>query len=370
MIARYAFWVVAAIAVLYAPLAINYMWHFFDPGVVHLQREADTALNGAAYENGPLSVNVTRHDAYADHRVAMLVHTTLGGIALLLALFQFSPRLRTRHRTLHKWTGRVYLPLMTISMLTAIAFLVMAPIVHFDGGRAFDLQLWALASGTLASGWIGFAAIRRKDMVTHRAWMTMNLSLMMTAPLLRVGWFGLGRIIDNPLLLNLSWSSVALGVIAPGGAGVAFVLTARIRRRDGAVPRPGPIGRYAALVGAGLIGALALLLLDAGLINGVQDHVSWLHVIPLVGYVAVCLTGALRRRAAGDALREQAWGRLLAGAVAAPYAALLVTLVLTPAIGFTEAYITGLMVGVTGPIVASFALVVYQSGRWPVLQRG
>ncbi|MBH9879409.1 DUF2306 domain-containing protein, partial [Clostridioides difficile] len=90
----------------------------------------------------------------------------------------------------HRWVGRAYLAFMSVSMLTAIIFLVAAPYVGHFIGRAFDLQLWALALGTLGSAWYALYAIRNRDMTTHRAWMTYSIALMMTAPLLRVLWIG------------------------------------------------------------------------------------------------------------------------------------------------------------------------------------
>jgi hypothetical protein len=369
VIARIGFWTIAIIAVIYAPLAINYTWHLFSGDAPHLQRALDTAVNGSAYESGPQSVNAVRTADYTHHRVIMLVHTTLGGIALLLALFQFNPRLRARNIALHRWTGRVYLVLMTTSMLTAITFLSLASIIHINGGRAFDLQLWGLALGTLATAAVAFLAIRAKDVVTHRAWMAMNLSLMMTAPLLRVGWIGMGRLSDSPLLDNLGYSSIALGIVAPAGGVFAFMFTARVRRRDRAVPQAGSAAAYVGIVLLAIAGAVAVVRVGISVISGSQQDGIWFHAVPALAYAGFCVVQALRSRAGADPVREQAWRWLALGGATSSFAALAAGVALWPVIGIEEGLITGVMLGSVGPIVATWAYVVFQSAKWPQLAK-
>lgn len=367
LVARAAFWVVAVIGVLYVPLAIGYTWHLFDHGAPFWQQGVNEAVNGAAYENGPASVNGVRTADYTQHRWVMLAHTGLGGLALLLAFFQFSPQIRRRWISVHRWTGRVYLPLMTVSMLMAIVFLSLADIIRIDGGRAFDLQLWGLAVGTLATGWIAFAAIRAKDVVAHQAWMAMNLSLMLTAPLLRVGWIAMGRVSDNTLLDNLGYSSIALGVVAPAGGALAFAFTQRYRRRDRAVPASAPRGTYAVLAAVVLLGEVLVVAASYRWIPGVVADGVWFHTVPLIGFFAFCALAARRCGAAGDPTREQLWRWYAVGAALSPWAGLVTALAFAPAVGAGEALIVGMMLGVVGPIVAAFAVAVHQTGRWPVL---
>ncbi len=69
----------------------------------------NTAINGRGYALGDGSVDAVRHQAYAEHRVVLLVHTTLGALALTLAMFQFSARIRERWPAVHRWNGRSYL---------------------------------------------------------------------------------------------------------------------------------------------------------------------------------------------------------------------------------------------------------------------
>ena len=142
--------VVVLLAVGYFPLAFTYVWHFFVPGAPRLQDAVQNAVVGHDFAYGHGSVVALRADDYRAHRVVMLVHTSAGALTLALAVLQYSARLR-RVPGVHRWTGRTYLLLMGVSMAAAYAFLVAAPQIDYFGGSAFDLQLWVLASSTLAS---------------------------------------------------------------------------------------------------------------------------------------------------------------------------------------------------------------------------
>src|SRR4029077_13632531 len=50
---------------------------------------------------------------------AFILHTTFGGLALLLAPWQFITALRTRWPALHRWIGRFYVGCCLISHLAA-----------------------------------------------------------------------------------------------------------------------------------------------------------------------------------------------------------------------------------------------------------
>ena len=93
---RRFFVLTVAIAAFYVPLALNYTWPLFAPQMSHWQDAVNTLINGRSYAVGAGSVESVRHGAYTEHRVVLMVHTTLAALALTLGLFQFSPRLRTR----------------------------------------------------------------------------------------------------------------------------------------------------------------------------------------------------------------------------------------------------------------------------------
>ncbi|MUL66848.1 hypothetical protein BOO86_20405 [Mycobacterium sp. CBMA 234] len=354
---RVLFYAIAAMAFLYLPLAINYMWPVFSPGVPRLQDGINGLINGRSYAVGPDSVESARHADYARHRVVMGIHTTLAGLALAAAMFQFSTRLRTRRPAIHRWTGRAYLALMTVSMLCAIAFLAMTMPVHHFIGRAFDLQLWGLAVGTLASGWIAFVAILRRDVVSHRAWMGYSIALMMAAPLQRVLWIGVQPFIpQHDLLTNLGVSAILLGVVAPFGAAVAFMLTNRGR---GGVA--GSLTGYRMWLAVAVFGSVTYAALFSRLPDSVPNSVLGYHLVPVWLAAGITVVGIRNARAEGNAVREQRWCWLFAGVALAPVAASVTALVAAPVYTATDAVIAGGMVGAPLPITAAFALVVWKA---------
>ena len=359
---RVLFWAVAVMAVLYVPLAVSYMWHFFDAGAPRLQDSLTAAINGREYAVGEHSVMWARGHDYGSHRVVMLLHTSLGGLALGLSMLQFSGRLRTRRPRVHRRVGRAYLALMTASMLFAITFLVLSAPVDYTGGTGFDLQLWALAGATLFSGWYALFAIRRRDVITHRAWMSMSIAFMMTAPLLRVVWIGLAPVLpDADLLMNLGAGAIMLGVVAPAGAAVAFMLTHRARQTT---PGRVPAGRRnAGLVALAALGSVAFVLRFQPLPDAIPASIPALHVIPAWGYLAICAAGAHAARRNQDAVRERRWSWLMTGAAAAPITSVIVGIIAGVVYGPVDGYMVGPMVGAPVPIMLTFALVVHQASR-------
>lgn len=354
--------VIAAVAFLYIPLALNYTWPLFFPGAPRLQDGLNTLINGSAYAVGEGSVEAVRHGDYSQHRTVMAVHTTLGAIALGLAMFQFSARLRARYPAVHRWVGRAYLAFMSVSMLTAIIFLVAAPYVGHFIGRAFDLQLWALALGTLGSAWYALYAIRNRDMTTHRAWMTYSIALMMTAPLLRVLWIGIQPIVpQHDLLTNLGASAIVLGVMAPYGAAAAFVMTQPCRPNSSVPSCSAAV--YALIAGLALLGSIGYTTLAWALPEYIPRSLTAYHVVPLWIAMAISLAGAWRARSRGNTVREQRWRWLAWGVAAAPVAACVTVVVSAPVYSASDAVIAGGMVGAPGPITIAFALMVHSAAR-------
>ncbi|GAA4087739.1 DUF2306 domain-containing protein [Nocardioides kongjuensis] len=349
--------VVVLLAVGYFPLAFTYVWHFFVPGAPRLQDAVQSAVVGHDFAYGHGSVVALRADDYRAHRVVMLVHTSAGALALALAVLQYSARLR-RVPGVHRWTGRTYLLLTGVSMAAAYAFLVAAPQIDYFGGSAFDLQLWVLASSTLASAGLALVAIRRRDVVSHRAWIGMNIAFMLTAPLLRVLWIGLGRLDHGiELMVGLDVGASTLAVVAPGAGALAFLLSQPARRTSPVAA--GVRWQYPAALVVSVAGSGWLAARFAPLPDEVPATSLWVgHLVPATGLVLVCLTGALRSRAAGRGVAEARWRSLSWGAALATPSAALTAVLATPVYGTVDGFLAGTMVGASGPIVLAFALVV------------
>lgn len=357
-LSRVGFWIVALVAVGYFPLAFTYFWHYFAPGAPMLQDELQGAVISHDFAFGHGSVSQLRADDYAANRVVMLVHTTTGAIALALAMVQFAPRLRAARPAVHRWVGRAYLALMATSMLAAYAFLLDADVIDYFGGTAFDLQLWGLATTTMVSAAMAFVAIRRRDVAAHRAWIMLNISFMLTAPLLRVLWVGLGRLDrDLELFMSLDVGSSTLGVIAPGAGAVALMLTQRAGPRTAVASTARR--QYAAAVALSAAGSLWMVDLFGRLPEEAPTSMLWAgHLIPAWALLAVCLAGAVRAGRDGRGRREQRWRWLAWGAAAATPAAALSVVVATVVYGTVDGFLAGQMLGAAGPILLAFVLVV------------
>jgi hypothetical protein len=112
---------------------------------------------------------------------AFILHTSFGGLALLLAPWQFVGWLRRKHPWLHRWTGRAYLGCVVISGVAAYPVAlgtIAGPIA--SAGFALMTTLWL---GTTLIAW---RAARRRRYAAHRRWMIRSFALALSAVTLRI----------------------------------------------------------------------------------------------------------------------------------------------------------------------------------------
>lgn len=88
----------------------------------------------------------------------------------LLGAFQFSAGLRGRRPGWHRAAGRVLAPVGLLTALSALWLTVAYPLVGHDGPALFFARLIAGAAMALCIC-LGVAAILRRDVSAHRAWM-------------------------------------------------------------------------------------------------------------------------------------------------------------------------------------------------------
>jgi Predicted membrane protein (DUF2306) len=98
----------------------------------------------------------------------VILHVIAATAFVLLGAFQFSPRLR--RRSWHRRAGRV---LVGVGLLAAFSGLWLAVLRSSPAGTGELLYLFRLLAGIgmALSIAFGFAAIRRRDIPAHRAWM-------------------------------------------------------------------------------------------------------------------------------------------------------------------------------------------------------
>ncbi|GGC56379.1 DUF2306 domain-containing protein [Hoyosella rhizosphaerae] len=248
----------AVICFVYAPMAIEYMWSFFGISSPQLWISAFSQIVSETHATGPGSVELEQAHVYTENRIALLIHTMAGGLAILLAIAQFSNRLRARHLALHRVTGRIFVGLVVVSMITAMIYLVrVGPDGSFDG-PAFHLQLWFLAIGTLVATIAAVVAIRSRKLWIHQSLMAYSFALLLTAPLLRVQYLIYGTM--DPTYsqeLTNTMGAIVLGFAVVSGA----ILASRHFSTPGqaSIPAIGRVDVVTWTAGALGVGAIAAL---------------------------------------------------------------------------------------------------------------
>jgi len=108
-------------------------------------------------------------------------HAFFGALALGIGAAQFHPAMIRRRRALHRTLGKVY---VGACLVAGAAGLYMAWYAY--GGAVPRLGFGTLAVLLLATTWLAFAAARRRDIATHRAWMLRSYALIFAAVTLRI----------------------------------------------------------------------------------------------------------------------------------------------------------------------------------------
>lgn len=116
------------------------------------------------------------------HSTAVYTHIFASSIALILGPLQFWARLRNLRRSLHRWTGKIYLGVgVLVGGLSGLYISTFA-----FGGVAAKLGFASLAICWLYTGARALTAIRRGAVDEHRRWMTCNFALTLAAVSLRI----------------------------------------------------------------------------------------------------------------------------------------------------------------------------------------
>jgi uncharacterized membrane protein len=157
----------------------------------------------------------------------LVLHVAAAAVYAIVGAFQFPARLRRGHRAWHRRAGRV---LIAAGLVVAGSGLWMT--LFYPGAPGGDL-LWTvrLVVGTAmaASIVLGFAAVRRRDIAVHRAWMIRAYALAVAAGTqaftqgIGEGLFGTTDL-STSLSVSSGWlinAAVAEWVIRGPGAGRA-----------------------------------------------------------------------------------------------------------------------------------------------------
>jgi uncharacterized membrane protein len=165
--------------------------------LAELARGAEITPANARFFAAPLPVML--------HIPAVIVYSILGA-------FQFSPAFRRRRRGWHRAAGRVLVPCGLIAALSGLWMAHFYPWPQGDGQLVYLERLLA-GSAMVASIVLAVDAIRRRDFVSHGAWMTRAYAIGLgagTQVLTHVPWFVLvdGKPGEGPraVMMGAGWA--------------------------------------------------------------------------------------------------------------------------------------------------------------------
>lgn len=127
-----------------------------------------------------------------DRPVWFFMHIGGGGLALLLAPWQFASPIRHRWPHIHRFMGRLY---VLAIMVGGAGGLVMA--TRSDAGLIAQAGFGALAVAWLITTSVAFILAWRRKITAHRRWMIRSTALTLAAVTLRI-YIPFSMIVLNP----------------------------------------------------------------------------------------------------------------------------------------------------------------------------
>jgi len=169
----------------------------------------------------------------------VVVHIVAASVFALLGAFQFATGFRRRHRGWHRVAGRF---VVACGLLVGFSGLWMTLFYTRPAGASDLLYVFRLLFGSamVVSIVLGFAAIRRGDVIGHRAWMTRAYAIGLGAGTQALTGMAASLIVSQPSALS--------GALAMGAGWVINVAVAEWAIRK----RPAHAARAAAAVVAQL----------------------------------------------------------------------------------------------------------------------
>ena len=142
--------------------------------------------------------------------VPVVLHVVSVSIYCLLGAFQFSPGLRRNHPRWHRRAGRVLVSAGLVAALSGIWMALTYAIVPADNALLHAFRLLA-GTGMAVSLVLGYAAIRRREVEHHQAWMRRAYALGLGAGtqalilIVPVALFGILDDMSRALLMGAAW---------------------------------------------------------------------------------------------------------------------------------------------------------------------
>lgn len=158
----------------------------------------------------------------------MLLHGPAGALALLLAPFQFSTRLRKRSLRLHRILGRFYVAGVAIAAPAAIPIAIILGPPSLVMAAIIQSGAWLLTTG------VALYCVRAGDIRQHQEWMTRSYPFAMVFVFARaVLAVPVVRAMGEVGLVSVVWTMLAAACFIPS---LVISWRALFRRRAAGVP--------------------------------------------------------------------------------------------------------------------------------------
>ncbi|MEV7415556.1 DUF2306 domain-containing protein [Streptomyces sp. NPDC089919] len=305
---------VVVVCLTYAPVAMTELWPYARPGAPAFGQWVLARTVSARYAADALA---TRIGPYGRSLVPLVVHSVLGGLLMLLGPVQFLSAVRRRTR-LHRAAGVLFAVTVYASMAGAAVYLARTDPADAFSGAAFWIMLTTILVGTVLSVTFGILAALAGLPDLHQRWMLLCYGFLMTAPLLRLEWGALPRLLPGLSMVEINRVAVMhLGSLVVFGALLASRALDRRTRVPGVAGTwvPLPVLLAAHLAGAGGLGWLAHALLGLG---GPGPRLLAGYLIPYVLAYAVMVAGQRRAARTGNGWAREEWRLHLAALCLAP----------------------------------------------------
>jgi uncharacterized membrane protein len=160
----------------------------------------------------------------------LLPHGLAGALALILAPFQFSTRLRKRSLRLHRILGRLYVAGVAVAAPAAI------PIAIILGPPSLVMAAVIQSCGWLVTTAVGLYCIRSGDIRQHQEWMTRSYPFAMVFVFARaILAVPAVRAMGEVAFVSVVWSLIASACFVPS---LLINWRAVFGRRTASVRRP------------------------------------------------------------------------------------------------------------------------------------
>ena len=199
------------------------------------------------------------------------VHMMLGGLLLILGMFQFAPMFRHKHRKAHRAIGGVYILGCFTMAFAAVFHMLHTGVENTYQGFAFNIQLWFLAASTLIAQTLAIVFIKRRNYALHLGFQIYTFVAFLNAPIQRLDWVIFGSIyphltqgeVNNLVNILTFWQCLLIGYVL-----FAWNRATSPARRDpvSVVPQPLPLKIVIGLAAVGaVVTSLAMYIGNPGL---------------------------------------------------------------------------------------------------------